>query len=154
MSNVKRIQFDATINAPVAKVWDFMIGQNTYPRWAAAFTEGSYYDGSWSEGSRIKFLAPSGDGMLAEIAESRLHEFISIRHIGFIFNGAEDTESESVRSWAPAYENYTFSAVDGGTKVVVDQDVLADFEQFLVDAWPKALDSLRQHCEGEGESPA
>jgi len=58
-------------------------------------------------GERIQFLSPSGDGMVAEIAENRTNEFISIRQLGLIKKGVEDTESEAVRAWAPVYENYT-----------------------------------------------
>lgn len=150
MSNLKRLQFETTIKAPVSLVWGLMFGAESYPRWTAAFAEGSYFDGSWSQGDRIKFLSPSGDGMLAEIAENRPYEFISIRHIGHILNGVEDTESASVRAWAPAFENYTFITVPEGTKVIVDQDVAAGFEQCMKDTWPKAFELLRQLCEDQG----
>jgi hypothetical protein len=85
--------------------------------------------------------------MLAEIAESREHEFISIRHLGFIANGIEDTTSEAIRAWAPAYENYTFQTVPGGTHLVVDQDVAAEWETFMNEAWPKALVLLKELSE-------
>ena len=150
MSNVKRIQFSTAINAPTAEVWELMLGAESYPRWTKVFAEGSYYEGSWSEGSRIRFLIPSGDGMVAEIAENRPNEFISIRHLGFITNGIEDTKSDSVRAWAPAFENYTFSSVPEGTRLVVEQDVTAEFEQCLTEVWPKALEMLKQICEAEG----
>lgn len=149
MSDVKRIQFQATIRAPVEVVWEVMLGAETYPRWTKAFVEGSYYEGDWSQGSRIKFLASPGEGMVAEIAENRTYEFISIRHLGFVANGIEDTESDAVRAWAPAYENYTLSSVEGGTSVVVDQDVTADFEQSMKETWPKAFELLKQLCEAE-----
>ena len=152
MSNVKRIQFHTTIKAPVAVVWETMLGAESYPRWTTAFAEGSYYEGSWSQGSRIRFLSPSGDGMVAEIAENRPNELISIRHLGYIVNGVEDTESDSVRAWAPAFENYSFSSVPDGTRIVIDQDVTEDFEQFMRDTWPKALELLKQLCEDEGSA--
>lgn len=150
MSNVKRLEFSTTIKAPVAVVWEVMLGAESYPRWTAVFAEGSYYEGSWSQGSRIKFLVPSGDGMVAEIAENRPNEFISIRHLGYIANGIEDTESEAVRAWAPAFENYTFLSVPEGTRLVVDQDVSEDFEQSLKGTWSKALELLKQLCEDKG----
>jgi uncharacterized protein YndB with AHSA1/START domain len=150
MSNVKRLQFRTIIKAPVAVVWEIMLGAESYPRWTAPFTEGSYYQGSWGQGSRVKFLTPSGDGMIAEIAENRPNEFLSIRHLGYVVNGVEDTESETVRAWAPAFENYSFRSTPEGTQLVIDQDVTADFEQFMKDAWPKALELLKQLCENEG----
>lgn len=147
MSSVKRIQFIATISAPASVVWHHITALESYKHWTSAFTEGSYFQGSWDTGSKIRFLSPSGDGMVAEIAESRKNEFISIRHLGFISNGTEDTTSEAIRSWAPAYENYTLVQMPSGTKMVVDQDVTADFEEYMNQAWPKALNLLKELCE-------
>jgi len=148
MSNVKRIQFTVEIAAPPSVVFERMIDPESYRRWTEAFCEGSHYQGVWREGERIRFLAPSGDGMVAEIAAFRPNEHISIRHLGFVVNGKDDTESEAARSWAPAYENYTFVAVPGGTQVVIDQDVTEEFEAFMQEGWPKALARLKALCEG------
>ena len=148
MSEVKRIQFQTVIKAPVSVVWEKMLGADSYTRWTAPFGEGSYYDGSWDQGSRIKFLTPSGDGMVAEIAENREHELLSIRHVGCVFQGTEDTESEAVQAWAPAYEIYTFSAAPEGTELLIDQDVTEESESSVKKTWPKALEVLKQLCEG------
>ena len=86
----------------------------------------------------------SGDGMVAEIAENKWNVFLSIRHLGFIAHGVEDTTSEAVQAWAPAYENYTFLAVPDGTMMLVDQDVSAEWVVVLSDAWPKALELLKK----------
>jgi hypothetical protein len=149
MSAVKRILFVIEIAAPASKVYDLMIGEESYRNWTAAFVEGSYYKGSWRQGEQIRFLSPDGDGMLAEIAENKLHEFISIRHLGYIEKGVEDTESEAIRAWAPAYENYTFIPVLNGTRLVVDQDVTVEYESYMLAAWPKALERLKIICEVE-----
>jgi hypothetical protein len=85
--------------------------------------------------------------MVAEIAENRRNEFISIRHLGFIANGIVDTTSEAVKAWAPAYENYTFLAVPAGTRMVVDQDVSAEWEDYICEAWSKALVLLKKLSE-------
>lgn len=143
MPSTMRIQFTATINAPVAVVWHHVTSLESYRHWTSAFAEGSHFEGSWEQGARIRFLSPAGDGMVSEIAESRTHEFISIRHLGFIANGVEDTTSEAVCAWAPAYENYTFSAVPEGTRMVVDQDVAAEWEEHMSQAWPRALALLK-----------
>lgn len=147
MSSVKRIRFVAFIAAPPARVYELMIGAESYRNWTSAFIEGSHFEGSWDRGERIRFLSLSGDGMVAEIAENRPNEFISIRHLGFIARGVEDTVSESVRAWAPAYENYTLEVVPGGTRVVVDQDVTGEFEKYMSEAWPKALSGLKALAE-------
>lgn len=147
MPAVKRIQFSAEIAAPVARVFQLMLEPESYKQWTSAFAEGSYFEGSWQQGQKIRFLGPSGDGMVAEIAEHRPNEFISIRHLGTISNGVEDTQSDAVRAWVGVYENYTFLAIPGGTRLVIDQDVTEDFEQYLASAWPKALQQLKALCE-------
>lgn len=147
MSKLKRIEFSAVIAAPVSTVYELMIAPDSYRDWTSAFAEGSRYEGSWGKGQRICFLANSEGGMVSEIAENRPNEFISVKHLGYITNGVEDTESEAIRAWAPAYENYTFQAVAEGTKLIIDQDATEEFENYLVDAWPKALDRLKTLCE-------
>ncbi|MBX3625774.1 MAG: SRPBCC domain-containing protein [Rhizobacter sp.] len=150
MSSEKQLQFAITIHAPAPTVWRLMTGDESYKRWAAAFAEGTYFEGSWEQGRKIRFLSPpSGDGMVSEIVQSRHNEFISIRHLGLISGGVEDTTSESVRAWAPAYENYTFISVPEGTKLLIELDIPGEWVEYMNEAWPKALMSLKQLSEAE-----
>ncbi len=144
---MKTLTFETTIHAPRAQVWTTMLDPEGYKAWTAAFMEGSYFVGSWDQGAAIKFLSPSGDGMVSVIAERRPHEFVSIRHLGMIENGVEDTTSEKVLAWAPAYENYRFADVSGGCKVTVTLDTATDWEQYMLDTYPKALALLKGLCE-------
>lgn len=150
MSHATRIQFSEFIAAPATRVYTVMTDPDSYRQWTAVFCEGSYYEGSWDRGARIRFLSPGGEGMVAEVADNRPNAFISLRHLGTIANGVEDTTSEAVARWAPAYENYTFEAVDGGTRLVIDQDVTPDFEAYMRETWPKALHRLKELCEATG----
>lgn len=106
--------------------------------------------GAWDKGQTIKFLPPSGDGKVSEIAEHLPNAYISIRHLGLLAKGVVDTESESVRAWAPAYENDAFTATPDGTRLVVDQDVPEDWERHLAEAWPKVLEKLKSLDEADG----
>lgn len=99
----------------------------------------------------MRFLAPGGDGMVAEIAESRPPEFLSICHIGVVRNGVEDTDSDDVRAWAPVYENYRFEALPEGTRLVVEQDAAESSEESLAELWSQAFAVLKGLCEGPGE---
>ena len=143
----KTLTFEIAIRAPRARVWDTMLDPETYKAWTSAFCEGSYFVGSWDEGAKIQFLSPSGDGMTAVIAENRLHEFVSIRHLGVIEKGVEDTSSEKVRAWAPAYENYRFSDLPEGCRLTVTVDTVAEYEQYMRDTFPKALALLKELAE-------
>jgi hypothetical protein len=124
---MKTLTFEVTINAPRVLVWSTMLSPEGYKAWTTAFCEGSYYEGSWQAGERIRF--------------------VSIRHLGMIENGVEDTTSDKVRAWAPAYENYRFSDTPGGCKVTVTLDTAPDWEQYMQDTFPKALALLKGLCE-------
>lgn len=147
--DIKTIEFEIEIAAPVEKVWDIMLSIEGYKQWTSPFMAGSYFKGSWSEGERMQFLAPGANGMVAEIATVRRHEFVSIKHLGYVVNGVEDTTSVGVRSWAPAYENYRFRQVAGGTVVSVEQDVFAGMEAYMSHTWQLALASLKSLCEAD-----
>jgi len=103
---MQKIHFSIIINAPREKVWETMLGEATYPQWTNSFSPGSYFKGSWDEGSKILFLGQNPDGtgeggMVSRIKESRLHEFVSIEHLGTISNGVEDTTSDDAKKMGP-----------------------------------------------------
>jgi hypothetical protein len=149
----KTLTFPVTIRAPRPLVFATMLDPEGYQTWTAAFGEGSYFSGSWEQGAKIHFLAPpSGDGMAAEIAENRLHEYVSIRHLGEVRNGVEDTTSDKVRAWAPAYENYAFADAPDGCTVTVTLDTLAEWEDFMLKTYPQALALLKDLCERKSAS--
>src|SRR4051812_48600251 len=99
---MKKQAFKITINATPEKVWEVIIGEQTYPMWTAAFAEGSQVETDWKEGSKAIFGDGKGSGMLAVIERNVPNQFLSIRHIGEVKDGVEDTESERVKSWAGA----------------------------------------------------
>jgi hypothetical protein len=145
---MKTLHYEVSIDAPKKKIWSAMLDRESYKIWAAEFSAGSYYEGSWEKGKTIRFLGPDGSGgMISVIAENRPLEFISIKHLGYIKNGIEDTQSPEIKAWAPAFENYTFNEKNGVTNVKVDVDGIPGIEGFMEDAWPKALAKLKEICE-------
>lgn len=144
------LHFDIHILAPREQVWRQMLYSPGYEDWTSAFCAGSSYKGSWDTGAQIRFLDPTGaGGMVSEIAEHRPAQYVSIRHLGFIRDGVEDTCSEAVRAWAPCYENYSFTDEAGGTRVRVALDLFGEYESYMKDTWPKALDRLKRLCESQ-----
>jgi len=107
-----------------------VVAPESYTRWTSAFGEGLYFKGSWQKGQTIRFMTPGRDGVVSDIAEDRPNEFISLRHFGYIVNGAEDTSSEAIRSWAPADENYSRESTIGA--VGTAQAVVAPSPRRLV----------------------
>lgn len=136
------------IKAPKEKVWNAMLQQETYRIWTAEFMEGCYYEGSWEQGQKIRFLGPGGSGITSVIAENQPYRFLSIKHLGIIKNGIDDTENPEAKVWSSAYENYTFAERDGSTELKVEMTgIPAEDEQIMADLWPKALARLKSLCE-------
>ena len=148
---MEKLHTSIIINAPKEHVWDVMLGDETYRQWTSAFHAGSYYRGDWNKGSKILFIGPDEDGtemgMVSRIAENRLHEYISIEHVGIYANGIEDTTSDEAKKWAPAFENYIFESVDGGTKLTIDQDMESEHKEMFETMWTGALRKLKELAE-------
>ena len=151
---MKKLQFKVKINAPVEKVFDFMLGltnKATYEQWTFHFNPTSSYDGKWDKGSRIYFvgLDENGNkgGMVSEIVENIPHEFVSIQHLGLLVEGKEVLEGTEVEKWASGLEKYSFAQINGITTIKVEIDVIDEFENYMNSCYPKALQQLKEICE-------
>lgn len=147
------LHFSIDINAPKEKVWSTMLSDATYREWTKVFNPngGSYFEGSWDEGSKIRFIGPDENGklggMLSRIEVNKPYEFISIEHLGQIADGVEDTTSDEIKGWIGAHENYTFTEENGVTTVKVDLDTVDEFKDMFEKAWPKGLQKLKELSE-------
>ena len=141
---LEKLHFEQIINAPAEKVWQTMLGSESYKQWTSVFDPRSTYEGSWEKGSEIKFIGSNGGGMYSEIAENIPGKFISIKHLGELKEGGIKSD---VKEWENAHENYTFTDVDGNTKLSVDLDTVVEYADMFKDMWPKALLKLKEICE-------
>jgi uncharacterized protein YndB with AHSA1/START domain len=142
---MKNLKFSMFINAPRKKVWATMLEDATYREWTKPFNETSYYEGDWSEGSKILFLGTDKDGkvnggMYSRIAKNIPFEYVSIEHLGEIHDGVE-------KPWGGpenGFENYKFEDVAGGTELTVDLTGIPDeYADMMNEMWPKALEVLK-----------
>jgi uncharacterized protein YndB with AHSA1/START domain len=151
----QKLQFSITVNATKEKVWNVMLGEETYPLWTDVFMPGSHFEGDWSEGSKILFLAPDETGKMSgsvfQIKENKPYEFVSMENIGMVQDGKEDTSSKEATMYAGALENYTFKEADGKTEVLVDlipvMDIPDDYKETYRDMWHTALQKLKELAE-------
>jgi hypothetical protein len=72
---------------------------------------------------------------------------MSIEHLGIYKDGIEDTTSDEAKKWTPAFENYTFESVDGGTKLSIDQDIDEEHKEMFENMWAGALQRLKEITE-------
>ncbi|HET8860318.1 SRPBCC domain-containing protein [Marivirga sp.] len=151
---MKKLQFKISISAPANKVYDIMLGiskKSTYEQWTALFNPTSTYEGSWSKGNKMLFIGTDEKGekggMVSEIFDNMPNRFVSIRHYGLLKDHVEITKGPEVEKWANGFENYTFEENNGTTTVIVDLDTTEDFLDYMNQAYPKALDKLKEICE-------
>jgi len=151
---MKKLQFSVNIQAPVAKVYDTMLGsssKSTYEQWTSLFNPTSSYEGSWNKGSKILFIGVDEQGekggMVSRIAENIPNRFVSIQHYGLLTAGKEITEGPEVEKWANGLENYSYEENNGITTVTVDLDSNEDFVDYMNEKYPQALLKLKELCE-------
>ncbi len=144
------MEYRININAPRERVWNTLWADDTYREWTAVFAEGSRAETDWKKGSKVLFLDGKGQGMVSTIADNIPNEFMSIKHLGMVKDGIEDVDSEEARKWAGSFENYTLRATNEGTELTVTMEgatIPKDFEHYMAETWPGALDKLKVLCE-------
>lgn len=146
---MERLQFKTVIDAPRSKVWNILWDDDTYRKWTSVFSADSHAVTDWKKGSKVLFLDGKGSGMVSTVAENIPNEYMSIKHLGEVRDGVEDTTSERVKKWGAgdAQENYTLKDVDGKTELTIDLDMSEEFKDYFVDAFPKALDKVKELAE-------
>lgn len=138
--------YGVDIAAPVARVWDCMLDPLSYRDWTRAFCEGSYYEGRWQAGERLRFLDPQGNGMEAVVDECAPHARVALRLVGELRDGRPLADSALLRE--PAHEAYAFTPrADGGTRLDVQLHGMDACLDFLDSAWPLALQRLKALAE-------
>lgn len=140
-------QFTTVIDAPKEKVWEALWQDANYREWTSVFAEGSRAETDWQKGSKVYFLDGKGSGMFSRIEDNRPNEFMSIQHLGIVKEGSEDIDSEKVKVWAGAMENYTLTDEGGKTKLVIDIDLAEEWVENMEEVWPKALEKLKAVAE-------
>jgi hypothetical protein len=151
---MQKLHLTTFINAPREKVWDVMLGQDTYREWTKAFSEGARYEGNWeNEGSEMRFLGPDPEtgkegGMVSVVEVSRKPEFVSLCHRGVLVDGEVLTEGPKADGWIGVHENYTFTEKDGGTELAVEMDILEEHKGWMEESWKKGLEKLKVLAEG------
>lgn len=140
------LNFSVTINAPKEKVWDSLWNDANYREWTSAFSPGSFAETDWQEGSPVKFLSPSGDGMSSLIEKKVPNEEMTFKHLGEIKGGVE-----SSKEWAGARESYRLKEINGVTELTVSMDSTEDFQSYFQDTFPKALAVVKQISEQQKE---
>ena len=144
---MQKSTFEVSIDAPREKVWNVLWDDSSYRAWTSVFGPGSHAQTDWNKGSKVLFLGDGGSGMVSMIEDKVPNEFMSFKHLGEVKDGVEDVESEKVKQWAGAHENYTLKNENGKTLLTVDMDINDEYAEMFNDLFPKALDKVKELAE-------
>ena len=144
---MKKMNFAVTIHAKPVTVWEVLWSDETYRQWTAPFGEGSRVESDFKEGSKALFLGDNGHGMVSQVIANRPYEFMSFRHLGEVKNGVEDTESEKVKAWAGAMEDYTLEENGEETILSVEIDVTENDAETMKKVFPEAFRKVKELAE-------
>ncbi len=145
---MKKLEFNIDIAAGKQKVWDTIIGPESYKEWTKITWPNSTFDGSWKEGENIKFVAPGQGGTLANLVEVKPHDHIFAKHIAILgADGKEDRTSDAAKGWIGTTESYTLTGDNNKTQLKIEMNVNPDWAKMFENDWPKALNQLKKICE-------
>lgn len=139
--------FKIEISAPKEKVWKVLWNEDSYRKWTVPFSEGSYIESDWQIGGRTLFLGGEGNGMVSTIDQLIENKIMSFKHLGMIKDGKEDLESEEVQKWAGLLETYILESSENKTTLSVEMDIEDDYKDYFMEAFPKALNIVKQLSE-------
>jgi len=145
---MKTLSFEIIIYSPATTVYQTMLDPKGFKQWASAFHPSPFLEGSWNKQKRMCFLVKEEDGsvngMASEILENIPNEFVSIKHQNYIQNGVEMKEGSD---FSGALEEYRFLPIHNGTLLKVRADTTAQYENYFLETWPKALQNLKKYIE-------
>ena len=144
---MKAKKFETIIDAPAKKVWDVLWSDKTYRDWTSVFSEGSYAESDWNEGSKIYFLTPEGDGMYSIIEKKIPNKLMVFKHLGVLKAKKEVPLDEESKKWTGAKEIYDLVEEGKKTILTASVDLMADFEAFFAETFPKALERVKKLAE-------
>lgn len=140
---MKTLKFETTINAPAEKIWHVLWDDKNYRKWTTPFAEGSYAESDWKEGSSIKFLGPSGDGMYSVIDKKIENKQMTFRHLGMIKDGKQIPETD----WANVIEEYILEEKNGKTNLHATVETDEKYEDMFNKSFVEALKIVKELSE-------
>ncbi|WP_018478744.1 SRPBCC family protein [Pontibacter roseus] len=142
-----KIKKSIEIQAPSQQVWEVLVNDDLNRLWLGEFSEGSYAETGWRQGSKVVFKDKSNSGMIGRVAVSRPYEAIEVEYEGMVIAGVEDYASEEARQVQGGRETYYLIEKDGRTRLEIESDMSEEYFDQMSLAWEKALQQIRQLVE-------
>lgn len=142
---MKDMQFVVEINASREKVWNTLWQDETFRKWAGLIDPGTYMVGELKEGNEVQYIsAENGYGVTSLVEKLVTNEFLLLRHQA----DTQDTgEQLREKEWTGGKESYSLTEKDSVTTLTVAFDVPPELEEYFTNAYPKALERVKELAE-------
>ena len=139
------MKFTIEIQASKEKVWNTLWQDATFREWAGLIDPGTYMVGELQQGNEVQFIsAENGYGVTSLVAEVTPNEYLLLKHQADTkYTGTAEREKE----WTGGNESYALTEKDGITTVVAAFDVPQELEDYFNNAYPKALQRVKELAE-------
>ena len=139
--------YEVFIQAKPQTVWNALFEPSHFKEWTSVFSEGSHYTGNMGAGERIHFLNEQSMGMYADVRLYDPPRQMIFQHLGTVQDGQEISPDADKDLWAGAFESYTLSEQNGGTRLVAQVDTGAEYAAYFDETFPKGLQKVKQLSE-------
>lgn len=144
---MKELEFTVEINAPAEKVWATLWQDETLRDWAGLIDPGTYMKGELKEGSEVEWIsAENGYGVTSLVEKLSPNEYLLLLHQA---DTKETGTQAREKQWTGGKESYTLTEKDGITTLTAAFDVPPELEDYFSDAYPRALNRVKELAEKE-----
>jgi uncharacterized protein YndB with AHSA1/START domain len=140
---METLNFNIRIAANAKTIWSVLWNDETYRKWTAVFSEGSYAESDWKEGSPILFLTPSGEGMSSIIHRLIENKEMTFKHLSTVKDFQVQPLDEKSQQWSGCRESYTIEEVNGMSTFRVSIEVMPGYKDYFIQTFPKALEKVK-----------
>lgn len=145
---IEKLRFSININASKKVVWKKLWDKESFKIWSMPLFDGSHYEGTIKENSRIQFLTPKGYGLFSDVHLLKPEELIIFKHIGKVINFKEQELDEKTKRWTGCFELYRLTEISKDmTELEVEIDVTNARLEYMRKHFSECLDNLKQLSE-------
>ncbi len=145
---METLHYKIAIDATRSRVWEILIGAETYKLWVKAFSPNSYMKGEWVQGTKVDFLDPDMGGTRAILEKLDPEHQIVAKHVALISKQGEvSTSGEIADKWLGTIESYQLITRNSKTELHIEITCHKDFVEMFDSGWPKALATIKELSE-------
>ena len=132
------IEKKVEINAPASRVWEVLVNPEWLKQWAASFSEGTYAESDWEEGSQVLWKDKAGNiGAKGIVIEN-----VPLKSLAVAFY--DDVHADKQSATGSYTEKYLLSQADGKTTLNITAGPLPEehYKQHEP-LWAQAIEKIR-----------